>query len=78
MKESEYPSRKEQLKNLIETTGKVIRNPRLVNDEEFNRRKSVCNTCRYFDRKQNRCKKCGCMLKAKVRFKTAKCPLNKW
>ena len=45
-------SKKEQLKNLIETTGKVIRNPRLVNDAEFKRRKDICNTCRYDKKKK--------------------------
>jgi len=78
MTEKEYPSRKQQLKNFLETSGKVIRNPRLVDDAEFKRRMEICTPCKHFDRTQVRCKKCGCMLKAKTRFKSASCPLHKW
>ena len=73
-----YPSKKQQLKNLVKTASQVARDPRLVSKEEGDRRRKICNTCEYFDKDRNRCKKCGCALKAKIAFKSARCPLNKW
>ena len=37
---------------------------------------SVCAGCE--DLEVNKCKICGCMLDAKTRARSAKCPIGKW
>jgi hypothetical protein len=39
-------------------------------------RLKICGTCEFA--KAGFCKKCGCILAAKTRVKTEKCPENKW
>jgi len=74
----EYPSLAQQAANLAKTARDVARDPRWVDDEEFERRMDLCRACPLYDKKQNRCRKCGCRLKGKARFKAGKCPIQKW
>jgi len=74
----EYPSLGEQAKNLAQTAADVARDPRWVDDEEYERRMKICRACPLYDDKQNRCRKCGCKLKGKARFRAGKCPIQKW
>ncbi len=39
-------------------------------------RLKICNPCEFA--KAGFCKKCGCILAAKTRVKTEKCPIDKW
>lgn len=71
-----YPSAKQQLRNFKQTAKDVIRNPRLCTQEEKNSRLNICKTCEYFT--GSRCKKCGCFLQTKAKFKAAHCPIRKW
>lgn len=73
-----YPSLGKQVKNLGQSARDVIRNPALASNELFLDRMLICKACDYYDDKQNRCRKCGCMLKGKARFQASKCPLQKW
>lgn len=73
-----YPSLGKQVRNLGETAKQVIRNPKLASDELFQDRMSICKACDWYDERQNRCRKCGCMLKGKARFEASQCPLKKW
>ena len=73
-----YPSLGQQAKNLAQTAADVARNPRWVDDTEFERRMTLCRACPLYDKTQNRCRKCGCKLKGKARFKAGKCPIQKW
>lgn len=41
-------------------------------------RLAVCKDCPELRPKLNTCKKCGCLMPAKVFLKKAKCPINKW
>ena len=40
------------------------------------KRWSHCLDCTFL--KNNKCKKCGCFMKIKVKFKGAKCPIGIW
>ena len=73
-----YPSLAEQAKNFVQTAKEVVRDPRWVDEEEYERRMGICRACHLFDHKQVRCKKCGCKLKGKARFKAGHCPIQKW
>jgi len=48
-----------------------------VSKEERERRWDICKSCEFMTY-MNRCKRCGCFMKAKVRFKQARCPEAKW
>ncbi|NDB61366.1 hypothetical protein EB001_23445 [bacterium] len=37
-----------------------------------------CETCENYESDIGRCKLCGCFMKFKTVFPSAKCPLNKW
>jgi hypothetical protein len=76
--EANYPSAPDLAKNLFETAKQLARNPLPADDETYLRREKICNSCEHFDQRQNRCRKCGCMLKAKMRIKLAKCKVGKW
>ena len=76
--EVQYPSLAQQAKNLVQTAADVVRDPRWVDDAEYDRRMAICRECSLFDHKQVRCKKCGCKLKGKARFKAGSCPIQKW
>ena len=41
------------------------------------KRWSHCSGCTFLT-KRNRCKKCGCFMKAKVKYKGASCPIGIW
>ena len=73
-----YPSLAQQARNLAETAKDVARDPRWVNESEYERRMTICRACPLYDKKQNRCRKCGCKLKGKARFRAGKCPIQKW
>lgn len=49
---------------------------RLVDDEEYERRLSICQACKFFYK--SRCMKCGCGLKRKARGRVFRCPIGKW
>ena len=74
----EYPSLAKQAQNLAQSARDVAKDPRWVDNEEYERRMTLCRACPLYDKEQNRCRKCGCMLKGKARFKAGKCPIQKW
>ena len=74
----QYPSIGQQAKNLVQTAKAVARDPRWVDDKEYEARMAICRACHLFDHQQVRCKKCGCKLKGKARFKAGHCPIKKW
>ena len=73
-----YPSLAQQARKLGNFAKDVARDPRWVDDTEYERRMKICRACNLYDHEQNRCKKCGCKLKGKARFKAGKCPIQKW
>lgn len=49
-----------------------------VEDSEKNRRLSICNSCEFFIKDQERCSKCGCYMAVKTYLKAESCPVGKW
>lgn len=49
-----------------------------VTEEEKAARRQVCDQCVYLRKATNQCRLCGCLVAAKVMFKTAKCPAGRW
>lgn len=41
-------------------------------------RLEICNSCEFFRKRTNQCKKCGCFMKLKTTLEKAKCPIGKW
>jgi len=41
-------------------------------------RQGVCRSCEQYIPLTDMCKKCGCIITLKSRFKKALCPLHKW
>ena len=41
-------------------------------------RLAICHQCEHWDKQFGRCKLCGCILKAKARVPSSRCPANKW
>ena len=41
-------------------------------------RMAICKECEWFRASIKQCKKCSCFMPAKVRLKSAKCPIRKW
>jgi hypothetical protein len=49
-----------------------------VSKEEYIGRVDVCNTCVHFIHKDYTCGVCGCLMHIKAKWKTSKCPKDKW
>lgn len=49
--------------------------PYKVQEERY----AICHEpCENLDEEADRCLHCGCFLKEKKKWKTSKCPINKW
>jgi len=53
-------------------------NPLNVDESEKSRRLSICNSCEFYIKDQERCSKCGCYMAVKTYLKAEKCPVGKW
>jgi hypothetical protein len=64
------------IKNIaIDTSnGKEI----IVSDEIYNQRVDTCMNCPFLSDDKNSCTQCGCIIKAKAKFKSNECPKNYW
>ena len=76
-----FPPAATQAVNAIAAVGRgglaaVTRNVVFVSDPILKERETVCSTCDQL--KDNRCLKCGCFYKKKIRLATEECPLKKW
>lgn len=47
----------------------------ITEKKEQERRLEICGDCEY---NKGFCKKCGCIIRLKVKVKQTKCPINKW
>lgn len=75
----EFPSLIQQGKNLISSLKDITSgNGFLANDEIQRNRMDICRMCDQYSERRKRCKKCGCLLEAKVKFASSRCPLDKW
>jgi hypothetical protein len=82
-KKPQYPSMIQMGKNLGSDIIKNIKsissgNPLSVSNETLNHRKSICNSCEFFDKGSERCVKCGCDMAIKTYLKASTCPIGKW
>jgi hypothetical protein len=41
-------------------------------------RLAICQSCPFYRKKINQCKKCGCIMPQKVKLADASCPVGKW
>jgi hypothetical protein len=73
-----YPEMQQMIKNFAHFAKDVAQNPKFVSIETFAERMNICRACDYFDPVSIRCKRCGCMLRGKAKFKAGKCPIKKW
>ena len=84
----EFPSIKEQGKNLAKFTIQVVKDSVVdigsaptnlfASKELKEERMSICKKCEYYSARQVRCKQCGCWLVQKVKFTSSTCPIEKW
>jgi hypothetical protein len=49
-----------------------------IEDNEADRRYSICLQCPELINLTKQCKKCGCFMVAKTKIELAKCPIGKW
>ena len=49
-----------------------------VNKETAQSRFDVCKKCKHLNLTLFACEKCGCLMKIKVKFAKATCPIDKW
>ena len=49
-----------------------------VSEEVSNFRYEICKVCPHFIKATTQCKKCGCIMSAKVKLSEADCPIGKW
>jgi len=47
-------------------------------EEEMERRLSICRSCEFFKPRTEQCAKCGCFMKLKTKLEKAHCPIDKW
>lgn len=78
-----YPSNFQMAKNLTKDVFKTVvsvskGNSLNASNEVINNRKSICNSCEFFDSSAERCRKCGCNMAIKTYLKASNCPLGKW
>jgi hypothetical protein len=65
--------------DILKTVKSVASGQGLKSDDaEANQRKSICNSCEFFNKSQERCTKCGCFMAVKVYLKASHCPIGKW
>ena len=50
----------------------------LASDVEIEKRISICESCEFYIKSTTNCKKCGCFMKIKTKFKGLSCPIQKW
>ena len=49
-----------------------------VSESNYKKRLQTCKTCPHLIENVMRCGKCGCLLEHKAKWKTTKCPIDKW
>ena len=73
------PKKLEMAKNLAFAARELAKQGiEYVDDQEKERRESICATCEFAMQDGKRCGKCGCFLKWKVKMKAWHCPIDRW
>ena len=58
--------------------GKASGEDVFADKEKAKLRWEICQSCPFLDKGLNRCKACGCLMKAKVHLEHVECPEKKW
>lgn len=53
-------------------------NQQKADREQVEARLAICNTCPWFAKNLQRCRKCGCFMRLKTTLIQAKCPEGHW
>jgi hypothetical protein len=79
---AELPSLSSQVSSFSDSMVKWSKSSfQLVDEEELNKRLSICNSCEFIRTSKlgiNRCVKCGCATRLKTKLLTENCPIGKW
>ena len=81
IKESDpaFPNTLAMLKEAAKSVRKAAKDGfKRASKEEQKRRFEICKACDRFDKKQERCRECGCFMVVKVLLEVWHCPLKKW
>jgi len=62
----------------VEFTDLFDRSQPRSDKELIDYRLSICNTCPAFNKRMQKCTKCGCFMKLKSTLRRASCPIGKW
>jgi hypothetical protein len=77
-----FPSPINMAKNFVSSVGKEVKlrinGGSKLTEKESSIRFSICESCEFFHKPSQRCKKCGCFLKWKTAWRSQKCPIGKW
>lgn len=77
-KDEPLPSLSEQAKNLAVAAFEHAKDRfKNVNEVMLEKRNKICHNCNEM-RQDERCAKCGCYMKIKAKWESARCPENKW
>tara|TARA_Y100001963_G_scaffold95332_1_gene131200 strand:- start:762 stop:1007 length:246 start_codon:yes stop_codon:yes gene_type:complete len=78
-KKKKEPNIIDKAHSLILATAKhVATGLKNVDDTEYMERIDICDSCVHLVREKNNCGICGCYMPRKARWKTSKCPKEKW
>lgn len=67
----------EKAKNLAkDISAWVAAGAPMANSDASGKRLQICEACEHYENRM--CKQCGCLMPAKVRLSTSKCPIGKW
>jgi hypothetical protein len=77
------PPLKEQMKNAVKAAGRVVssvvQNKQVFAEQSIiDNRYNICQGCEFLNIEKQRCSKCGCSYKTKIKLSTEKCPIGKW
>ena len=79
MEEKKLPTAFQMMKNFSkELTTFVKGGMPSVSEDDYQERLDTCFGCEHFLENLNRCGSCGCLVEYKARWKTTKCPEDKW
>jgi hypothetical protein len=83
MNSGSFPPLFQQMKNfggaMTRLGGAIVQGNQVkATDEEVAKRQAICNDCEYYAKDSQRCQKCGCFLKIKIKLETEHCPIQKW
>jgi hypothetical protein len=56
----------------------IMPNTEMASPQEASDRYTICKSCPELIMLTKQCKKCGCLMNAKTKLKSATCPMGKW